>query len=130
MDWIDDTVAVGNRFDAVRTRTLRREGIDLVMDARLLFTKHYFSSRRSPILDRALHARDLLVGISPQKPRVLIFCNRGRDRSPFIAMLYISNRYGMNSRDAYELVRSKRTRTVVHGDWAEMIEDTYHGKIE
>lgn len=63
-----------------------------------------------------------MVYVSPLKPRVLIFCNRGRDRSSFVAMLYASKKYGMSYQEAYELVKSKRKSTVFHWEWVKAVD--------
>jgi hypothetical protein len=123
MDWIDETVAVGNRLDGLSARRRRRENIEIVIDARLLFTQDRISSNREPIIEKLSRARDQLVDISAFKPRVLIYCNRGRDRSSFLAMLYISKRFGLSYREAYEKVKSKRKITVFHWDWVEMFKE-------
>jgi hypothetical protein len=122
MDWIDDNVAVGNLIDGVSARRHRLEGIDLIIDARVLFTPSFLPSRRSPVVERLSAARDRLTEISSLDPKVLIYCNRGRDRSAFVAMLYISKRYGMSYQEAYETVRSKRRQTSYHWDWVEAME--------
>lgn len=123
LDWIDDCVAVGNWYDGFSANVRRREGIDLIVDARLLFTKSFNPSRREPLVDNLVRARDQLVEISALKPKVLIFCNRGRDRSSFLAMLYLSKKTGIGHREAYEVVHSKRRPTAFHWDWVEAVEN-------
>jgi hypothetical protein len=122
MDWIDETVGVGDLIDGVSARRHRLEGIDLIIDARALFTPSILTSRRSPLVDRLLVARDRLVDISALGPKVLVFCNRGRDRSAFVAMLYVSKRYGISYQAAYELVKAKHKLTAFHWDWVEAVE--------
>lgn len=122
MDWIDDTVAVGGWLDAFCAQRRRREGVELLVDARLLFEKSLFMSKRIPLVNELLRSRDLLVDCLPQTPKVLIFCNQGRDRSPFVAMLYLSKRYEISFQEAYGLVRSKHQKTVFHWDWVRAIE--------
>jgi len=123
MDWIDETVAVGNRLDGLSVRRRRRENIEIVIDARLLFSQDRISSKREPLIEKLSHARDQLVNISAFNPRVLIYCNRGRDRSSFLAMLYLSKRFGLSYQEAYEKVKSKRKETVFHWDWVEMFRE-------
>jgi Dual specificity phosphatase, catalytic domain len=122
MDWIDDTVAVGNRQDGLSARRRGRENVEIVIDARLLFTQNLFSSKRTPLVEKLLRARDLLVELSALKIRVLVYCNRGRDRSSFLAMLYMSKRYGLNYQEAYAKVKTKRKVTAFHWDWVDMFE--------
>ena len=66
--------------------------------------------------------RTQLVDLSLLKAKVLIYCNRGRDRSPFTAMLYVSKRYGLSYQEAYALVKSKRRETAFHWDWVRSVE--------
>ena len=120
MEWIDDNVAVGGRLDALLLGRLRANSIDLIIDARVFFDKDYGDKR--PLLDKMMRAVDALILLAERNERVLVRCNRGRDRSPFMAMVYISKRYGKSYREAYELVLSKRPRTVYHWDWVERLE--------
>jgi hypothetical protein len=122
MEWIDDVVAVGGWLDGASARRHRLQGIDLIIDARTLFTQSILASRRSPLVDRLLLARDRLVDISVKGPKVLVFCNRGKDRSPFVAMLYMSKRYGISHREAYEMVKTKNELTAFHWNWVEAVE--------
>jgi hypothetical protein len=117
MDWIDDTVAVGDWFDGFSAQRRRHEGIDLIIDSRVLFTKSVFSFKRTPLVEMMLRTRDQIVGVVPFHPKILIFCNRGRDRSTFVAMLYVKKRYSLGYQEAYEMVRSKRKQTTYHWDW-------------
>jgi hypothetical protein len=122
MDWIDDTVGVGDLIDGISARRHRLEGIDLIIDARALFTQNILANRRSPLVDRLLLARDRLVEISALRPKVLVYCNRGRDRSSFLAMLYVSKRYDISYQAAYELVKAKHGLTAFHWDWVGAME--------
>ena len=122
MDWIDDTVAVGNRLDGLSARRRDRENVEIVIDARRLFTQNFFSSKRTPLVEKLLRARELLVELSALETRVLIYCNRGRDRSSFLAMLYLSKRYGLNYQEAYAKVKAKRKITAFHWDWVNVFE--------
>jgi hypothetical protein len=117
MDWIDETVAIGDWYDGFSAQRRRREGIELIIDSRLLFTKSVFPSRRSPLIDGLVKARDQILVLLPYKPKVLIFCTRGRDRSAFLATMYVSKRYGMIFREAYEMVRSKHEQAAFHQEW-------------
>lgn len=122
MDWIDDTVAVGDWIDGFSARRHLCEGIDLIVDSRTLFTRNIIPGSRTPLVDRLMHAQTQLVDLSLLKAKVLIYCNRGRDRSPFTAMLYVSKRYGLSYREAYALVKSKRRETAFHWDWVRSVE--------
>ena len=121
MDWIDDTVAVGNWIDGVSAQRRRHEDAHLIIDSRVLFTKSIIPDRRLPLVDKLLKTSNWLAEISSQRSRVLIYCNRGRDRSAFVAMLYVSKRYGISYQEAYGLIKSKRKQTVFHWEWVEAI---------
>jgi hypothetical protein len=120
MEWIDDKVAVGGRLDAFLLGRLRTNAIDLIIDARVFFDKDY--GDKQPLLDKIKRAVDALILLTEREQKVLVRCNRGRDRSPFMAMIYISKKYGKSYREAYELVKEKRPRTVYHWDWVERLE--------
>jgi hypothetical protein len=122
MDWIDETVAIGNWYDGFSARRRRHEGIELIIDSRVLFTKSTFPSRRVPMVDGLVKARDQILVLLPFKPKVLIFCSRGRDRSAFLSMMYVRKRYGLDFQEAYELVRSKHRQAAFHRDWAAMLD--------
>jgi len=122
MDWIDDTVCVGNWIDVWNLDNLKSEKIDLIVDARVLFDQSLLGTNRVPIADRVLRAADLLVAISEKKPKIMIRCRQGRDRAPFVAMVYVSKKHGMSYREAYDLVKQKVHRTAYHWDWTKMLE--------
>jgi hypothetical protein len=115
MNWIDDHVAVGNWVDATFANRLIQEGVELIVDARALFA-------RDPPLFRPVPMIDKIVALAGLQAKVLIRCRWGRDRTPFVAMVYVSKRYGLSHRDAYERVRKNRPITVFHWDWVEMLE--------
>lgn len=117
MDWIDDTVAVGDWFDGFSKQRRLREGIGLIVDSRVLFTQSIFPTRREPLVEMILQSREQIIGVVPFRPKILIFCDRGRDRSPFVAMLYMKKRYNTTYQEAYEMVRSRRKEAAYHWDW-------------
>jgi len=121
MDWIDETNAIGSWIDAHCVRILRRERIDLIIDSRALFTKST-NLKNEPNLDRIVRAAEMMVELSKLKVRVLVFCKHGKDRSPFLAMIYYSKRYDVHIDEAYQLIRSKRPKTVYHPEWVEKLD--------
>ncbi len=121
MDWIDEAVCVGNWLDARRRRRLKSENVDLIVDARILFDQGFLGRNRTPVVDAVIRVADLLVAVSEKKGKVMIRCRRGRDRSPFVAMVYVSRKYGMSHEDAYEMVKRKVPRTAYHWDWVKML---------
>jgi hypothetical protein len=120
MDWIDKYVAVGGWTDAFFIENLKKEGIELIIDARTLFDRVY-GVEKKPLVDKVLKAGDMLVALTDHDCQVLIRCHEGIDRTPFVAMIYVSKKYGMPYKEAYELVKQKRPQTVFHWDWVKML---------
>jgi len=122
MDWTDEHVAVGSWVDAFVVARLKKEEVDLIIDARTLFGRYPLSLEHYPHINKVQRAAEMLVAISDLEAKVLIRCRRGRDRTPFLAMLYVCKKYAMPYKDAYEFVRSKRPQTVYHEEWVRMLE--------
>lgn len=72
-------------------------------------------------MEEVLKARDQIIALLPLDPKVLIYCNRGMDRSVFVAIMYMMTRYGVGYREAYEMVRSKRKQAAFHRDWEQAV---------
>ncbi len=121
MDWLDDHVAVGSMKDGDRVHRLKRQNIDFIIDARTLYHSNGWPAKHTPNIVKVLKAGDMLVAISQLRARVLIHCRYGRDRTPFLGMVYISKRYRMSYEDAYKLVKKKRPETNIHWEWVEML---------
>ncbi len=119
-NWIDSFVAVGGLEDAFSVHDLRKADIDLIIDARTLFDETLEAGKK-PILDKIIKAGDMLVAITEYKPKVLVHCLLGIDRTPFVAMVYVSKKYDTSYKDAYEFVKKKHPHTVFHWDWVEML---------
>ncbi|MDD1744032.1 MAG: dual specificity protein phosphatase family protein [Methanomassiliicoccales archaeon] len=120
MNWIDDFVAVGGWTDAFFIDALKEQDIDLIIDARTLFDVVY-GSHKKPLVEKVMRAGDMLVALSDLKAKVLVRCHEGIDRTPFVAMIYVSKKYKMPYKAAYELVKKKRPETVFHWDWVDML---------
>lgn len=121
MNWIDENVAIGNLIEANNVLLLRQENIDLVLDVRTAFNSNarFEFLHRKKILnsERAKKISILLVGLFSLKAKVLVHCLKGVDRTPFVVMLYVAQKYSMNHRDAYYLVKQKRPQTRFHWNW-------------
>ncbi len=123
MDWIDDNVALGTWLDSERHARLQEGSIDLVIDARMLFRKRSLKLFEfEPIVDKILRAGDILLATSNLKAKTLIHCVWAKDRTPFVASVYVSKKLGIPIAKAYELVKSKHPQTVVHQDWIELLQ--------
>lgn len=121
MDWVDENVAIGGWLDATRFGMLKRNGVEVVIDVRALFDRIPHSLSRVPKVDRLLHVADMLVEMSKRDAKVMIRCRQGKDRTPLVAAAYVSRRYGMPLKEAYELVKKRRRPTRYHWDWLEML---------
>jgi hypothetical protein len=122
MDWIDDTIAIGSWLDARCVRILRRERIDLLIDSRALFLRRSGSMTNEPNVALIGRSAQLMVDLSNLNVRVLVYCRHGKDRSPFLTMVYLCKKHGMPFGEAYQLIRSKRPRIVYHDEWVKMLE--------
>jgi len=119
-NWIDDFVAVGGFEDDFSVSDLKEDDIDLIIDARRLFDG-VSGMHVEPIVNKVLKAGDMLVALTQFDPKVLSHCLLGIDRTPFLAMVYVSKKNNMPYKDAYELVQKKNPYTVFHWDWVEML---------
>jgi Dual specificity phosphatase, catalytic domain len=121
MDWIDETVAIGSWMDAYCVRKLRREKIDLIIDSRTLFFRKFGTSRNEPRIDLVEKAAEMMIELSGIKVKVLVFCNHGKDRSPFLVMVYFCKKNGISCDEAYQLIKGKRKRTIYHPEWVKIL---------
>jgi hypothetical protein len=121
MDWIDECIAIGNWVDARCVRNLKREKIDLIIDSRTLFSRPG-SFRNVPDMDLVIKSAQMMIELSMLNARVLVFCRHGKDRSPFLVMVYLNKKHGMPYDQAFQLIKSKRPRTIYHPEWLEKLD--------
>jgi protein tyrosine/serine phosphatase len=122
MEWIDENVAIGGWLDYWRRVQQRQQGIELCMDARSLFDERFFSIGRRPNAPKVIRAAQLLLDLSEKGVKVMVHCHHGRDRSPFVAMVYLSMRMGIDYAEAFEIVLKGRPRAVFHKEWVDALE--------
>ena len=126
LNWIDDSVAVGNIIEANNVGLLRKENIDLIIDVRTAFDTNprfeFLRSRHILNYERAWKISILLIAQLSLKAKVLVHCLEGIDRTPFIVMLYAAQKYGISHKDAYYLVKQRRPQTRFHWNWVECYE--------
>jgi protein-tyrosine phosphatase len=120
MNWIDDFVAVSGWEDAMFINDLKEEDIDLIIDARTLFDGAS-GINVMPIVGKIMRAGDMLVALTEFNAKVLVHCFAGIDRTPFVAMVYVSKKYDLPFKDAYEFVKKKNPSTVFHWDWVDIL---------
>ncbi len=127
MNWIDESVAIGNLIEANNVKLLREQSIDLIIDVRTAFDTNarleFLHPRHIVNHERAEKISILLVALFALKARVLVHCLEGIDRTPFIVMLYVARKYNMNHKDAYQFVKQRRPQTHFHWNWLRMYED-------
>jgi hypothetical protein len=121
LNWIDESVAIGSFIEANNVNLLRKENIDLVIDVRTAFNSNAFFEFlfRKQILnnEKAKKISVLLNALFSLKAKVLVHCLQGVDRTPFIVMLYVAQKYNMSYKDAYYFVKQKRPQTRFHWHW-------------
>jgi hypothetical protein len=122
IEWVDEQVAIGNWIDARDPSILYDEDIDLIVDARSLFDDSAGRNMRVPRLDRIVREADLMIELGKMGAKVLVRCHHGRDRSNFVAMVYLSRKGSISYHDAYHQVKMRRSMTVFHWDWVKMLE--------
>jgi hypothetical protein len=122
MEWIDEAVAIGSWVDLRRHTYQRLMGIELCLDARSGFDERFFFIGRRPNRERVMRAADLLIDLSSKGVKVMVHCYHGRDRSPFLVMVYLSRKLGIGYPEAFEMVRKGRPRSKYHPEWVEALE--------
>ncbi len=123
ISWIDDSLAIGTSEDADTPEQLSRSDIDIVIDIRNLFdyTDPDDWETAYPIPKKINRVVGLLHDLTEQGWKVMIKCFAGRDRSPFIAMLYIRKKQNLVAHDAYQYVMGKRPQTRPNYEWFDMM---------
>lgn len=122
MEWVDDTVAIGSWKDLRRHKMQRLMGIDVSMNARTAFDQRFLWIGRRPDVNRVMRAADLMLHLSDQGFKVMVHCYHGRDRSPFLVMVYLSKKLGIGYKEAFEIVRQRRPRALFHQEWVDILE--------
>lgn len=117
-------MVIGDWKDIRRHRLQRRLGIDVSMNARSVFDESFLWIGRRPNLERTMKAADLLLDLSNREVKVMVHCFHGRDRSPFLAMVYLSKKLGIGYEEAFEIVRKGRPRAKFHPEWVEALRET------
>jgi hypothetical protein len=86
LNWIDESVAIGNLIEANDVSLLRKEGIDLVVDVRTAFNanaRFEFLLRKQVLnSEKAKKISILLIALFSLKAKVLAHCLEGVDRTP------------------------------------------------
>lgn len=114
ISWIDDDLAVGDMVDATCYDELDAMNITMIIDIRLYFSSINMDPKYFKLINFVGEMRELI----DRGHKILIHCQAGIDRSPFVAMLYIAWDRHISFDDAYDIVSEKRPQTIQHDDWA------------
>ena len=129
MDWVDNYIAIGDWLDSENVAELQEKNIDLVLDARTLFCRKKNNPFEfEPIPEKILRVGDLLVALSDMKAKILIHCIWGIDRTPFVAMIYVSKKYDKSYEEAYEDIKALRPQATYHLDWIKQLQ--HYGRTQ
>ena len=117
MSWITEDLAVGDIADMKCHGALREMGIDVVVDVRMYFEE---TARMYPY-DSVWQCAEAVNCLIDHGFKVMVFCEAGQERSPFVAMLCLylkgdkPTTEGMM--DAYKIVSEKRPQTLIQDEW-------------
>jgi len=121
MEWVDEAVAIGGWLDLWNSKEQGRKGIDACINARTAFHQIFFRFGRRPDPTRVARAVELITALSDQGYKMMVHCHHGRDRSPFLVMVYMSRKLGISYEEAFELVRKGRPRAIYHSEWVDVL---------
>ncbi len=133
MNWITDTILIGNYADSQRVNQVREASIQSIL--RLIHAGKGVDRDELgvqtiaviPLIDgpgndpRHLQdAIDTLAMLVEEESPVLVHCRAGISRAPTIVAGYLAKYEGMKLGSAFKLIRSKR-RINVHGELRESL---------
>jgi hypothetical protein len=121
MDWITETIAIGNYLDAQDGELLRREGVGSILgltpglagvEPSALGVKRI---RLVPLVDGGgndLHtfrtALAILAELLAEAPPVLVHCHAGRSRSVVVVAAHLMSTLGLTAEEALALIAARR----------------------
>ncbi len=115
MDWITESIAVGNYIDA---RDLKEGDVDAVLcliDNCCNIKETKFDVEVIPLADAAGNARhlfndcvDFIHDVVSSGDKILVHCHAGRSRSVCITARYFMMKKGLTSHQALEKIKEKR----------------------
>ena len=117
MNWITEDLAVGDIADSKCHEALREMGIDVVIDVRC----HFEETARMYPYESVWWCAEAVNCLTDHGFTVMVFCEAGQERSPFIAMLCLYLKGGKPTTegmmDAYKIVAEKRPQTLIQDEW-------------
>jgi hypothetical protein len=128
MDWISDTIAIGNYLDATDTALHKAEGIRslLCLDGKLktpdaarlgLEALQAFSlidgdGNRPEVFEAAVRAVERL---STTKPKLLVQCHAGRSRSVIVVAAHLMRTERIKPQEAMQRIAERREVAITPG---------------
>lgn len=117
MNKIIDGLYIGERREVqARKEVLIKEGIMFPVDVGVHFDKEQIPY--STVWDFTWGILDLI-----EHGRVLLYCEGGTDRSPFIATMVVKLYHGATWEEAWDIVSKARPQAFHHDDWERMVEN-------
>jgi len=116
MNKILDNLYVTDRVGTIRREALQHEKIDFVVDVSV----HFEGVKMHP-RDSILGFAWGVLGLMEKDYNVLLYCDSGIERSPFIAAVVVKLYYGSGMEYAYKKVAEARPQTMVHAEWVDVI---------
>ena len=124
MDWITPRVAIGDLDDAVNLPNLRKAGVTAILCLNGFPTFPRFEGFtwcQVPLRDgegnqpsqvrAAVESIDRLVKADH---RILVHCDAGASRAPFVGAVYLATYCGLGFRQALSLVAERRSATDIN----------------
>lgn len=121
MSWITESLAVGDIADSKCHEALREMNIDVVVDVRM----HFEETARMYPYESVWWCAEAVNCLIDHGFKVMVFCEAGQERSPFVAMLCLYLKGGKlwspGVEEAYRIVKEKRPQTLEQPEWVRHI---------
>jgi len=128
MDWITDTLAIGNYLDAADTKLRQSNGIRsmICLNGELRGVKpqelglealENYDLKDGPGNDPAIFRRavETVARFVSRTPKLLVQCHAGRSRSVIVVAAHLMRVHGWDSRQALSFVTAKREAALTAG---------------
>jgi protein-tyrosine phosphatase len=118
MDWITETIAIGDIDDALALERLQSAGISAILglndfptisyDARFLWRRVQLFDGPGNAVDDIVRALATLDEFVAGGHRVLVHCREGVSRAPFVTACYLAQKGKLEFEDALAQVAARR----------------------
>lgn len=117
MSWITLDLAVGDATDTKNHESLREMNVDVVVDVRM----HFEETAEMYPYDSVWNLAGAVNCLINHGFKVMLFCEAGQERSPFVAMLCLYWESGLvgipGMEKAYRRVVEVRPQTLIQDSW-------------